>query len=185
MDERPLVDDYVQEFKESAPELIKKNIELAKAEIGPMRNHALLGAGGFGGAGFFLIKAVSMFGFAFTFAMAMLIHHVGERSVLTSIFWGFIISGSLFLLVAIVAALFGKGRLKKVHVPTQTIEEAKATLQTLSDSIGKGRENAKTIVEANEYARAEARKARDKSGQKNPLTRLFNRQSDGVDEKAS
>lgn len=179
MGERPLVDDYFQEFSQSAPQLIKHNIKIAKAEVAPMAKHLGLGVGSAGGVGFFLLKAVSMFGFAVAFLFAMIYHHVCQFSVITALFLAFLTCGVLFLIGALIAGLFCRSRFKKVHAPKAAIEEAKQTAATLSAAIARGRQNAKTIVEANRYAREEAKKAKQASRNANPIVRFFTGKSAG------
>ncbi len=160
MDERLADPNYTGQIKASAPKLLKKNIELAKAEMGPMVKYAGIGAGAFGGAGYFLVKAMNMFGFAVTFAFAVIYHKAAHMHPVTAICLGFVTSGLIMLVLAVIAALFGKGRFKKVGAPKATIEEAKSTMAAISESIAAGRMRAATLIESNKFAREEEKKAR-------------------------
>jgi hypothetical protein len=96
--------------------LIRAEVELAKAEVGKSAKKAGIGVGAFGAAG--VVLAFS--GFFFGIAFAEFLTWLGlERWISYLIVW------FLLVLLAGLAALFGRGQLKKIEKPERTIESLK------------------------------------------------------------
>ena len=113
----PSIGTLVQSAMADVSTLIRGEVELAKAEIGKSAKKAGIGAGAFGAAG--VVLAFSAF--FFFIAVAEFITWLGlERWISYLIVW------FLLVLVAVAAALFGRGQIKKIEKPERTLE-------TLSD----------------------------------------------------
>ena len=95
--------------------LMRQEVALAKLEITRDAKQAGKGAGALGAAG-----AAAFFGVLFLSVAAAYAIGVGLNLGL-----GFLIVGAAYLLVAGVAALFGRSSLKKVGPPEKTIETVK------------------------------------------------------------
>ena len=116
----PSVGTLVQSAMADVSTLIRAEVELAKAEVGKSAKKAGIGAGAFGAAG--VVLAYS--GFFFGIALAEFITWLGlERWISYLIVW------FLLVLLAGVAALFGRRQMKKIEKPERTIE----TLHDLPD----------------------------------------------------
>jgi len=116
----PSVGTLVQSAMADMSTLIRAEVELAKAEVGKSAKKAGIGAGAFGAAG--VVLAYS--GFFFGIALAEFITWLGlERWISYLIVW------FLLVLLAGVAALFGRRQIKKIEKPERTLE----TLHDLPD----------------------------------------------------
>ena len=116
----PSIGTLVQSAMADVSTLIRAEVELAKAEVGKSAKKAGIGAGAFGAAG--VVLAFS--GFFFGIAFAEFLTYLGlERWISYLIVWG------VLVVVAVAAALFGRGQMKKIEKPERTIE----TLHDLPD----------------------------------------------------
>jgi hypothetical protein len=120
VDETTSVGALVQSAMADMSTLIRGEVELAKAEVGKSAKKAGIGAGAFGAAG--VVLAFS--GFFFGIAFAEFLTWLGlERWISYLIVW------FLLVLLAGLAALFGRRQIKKIEKPERTLE-------TLSDLPG-------------------------------------------------
>jgi hypothetical protein len=100
--------------------LVRAEVELAKAEVGKSAKKAGIGAGAFGAAGVVLAFSFFFFGIAF----AEFLTWLGiERWI------SYLITWFLLVLLAVLAALVGRGFIKKIEKPERTLE----TLHDLPD----------------------------------------------------
>jgi hypothetical protein len=111
--DEPSIGTLVQSAMADMSTLIRGEVELAKAEIGKSAKKAGIGAGAFGAAG--VVLAFSAF--FFFIALAEFITWLGlERWISYLIVW------FALVLVAVMAALFGRGQIKKIEKPERTLE---------------------------------------------------------------
>ena len=116
----PSIGTLVQSAMADVSTLIRAEVELAKSEVGKSAKKAGIGGGAFGAAG--VVLAYS--GFFFGIALAEFITWLGlERWISYLIVW------FLLVLLAGVAALFGRRQMKKIEKPERTLE----TLHDLPD----------------------------------------------------
>jgi hypothetical protein len=116
----PSIGTLVQSAMADVSTLIRAEVELAKAEVGKSAKKAGVGAGAFGAAG--VVLAFS--GFFFGIAFAEFLTWLGlERWISYLIVW------FLLVVLAALAALFGRRTIKKIEKPERTIE----TLHDLPD----------------------------------------------------
>jgi hypothetical protein len=116
--EEPSVGALVQSAMADVSTLIRSEVELAKAEVGRSAKKAGIGAGAFGAAG---VSTVFLF-----ITIAEFLTWLGlQRWISYLIVWAF------FVLLAAVAALVGRGQLKKIEKPERTLE----TLRDLPEVI--------------------------------------------------
>jgi uncharacterized membrane protein YqjE len=109
----PSVGTLVQSAMADMSTLIRGEVELAKAEIGKSAKKAGIGAGAFGAAGVLLAFSA----FFFFIALAEFITWLGlQRWISYLIVW------FALVLVAVIAALFGRRQIKKIEKPERTIE---------------------------------------------------------------
>jgi hypothetical protein len=111
--EEPSVGVLVQSAMADMSTLIRSEIELAKAEVGKSAKKAGIGAGAFGAAGVLLgVSTVFLF-----ITIAEFLTWLGlQRWISYLIVWAF------FVLLAVIAALVGRGQLKKIEKPERTLE---------------------------------------------------------------
>jgi hypothetical protein len=116
----PSIGTLVQSAMADVSTLIRAEVELAKAEVGKSAKKAGVGAGAFGAAG--VVLAFS--GFFFGIAFAEFLTWLGlERWISYLIVW------FLLVVLAALAALFGRRTIKKIEKPERTLE----TLHDLPD----------------------------------------------------
>ena len=109
----PSIGTLVQSAMADVSTLVRGEIELAKAEVGKSAKKAGIGAGAFGAAG--VVLAFS--GFFFGIALAEFLTWLGlARWISYLIVW------FLLVLLAGIAALFGRRTLKKIEKPERTLE---------------------------------------------------------------
>jgi membrane protein implicated in regulation of membrane protease activity len=109
----PSVGTLVQSAMADVSTLVRAEIELAKAEVGKSAKTAGIGAGAFGAAGVMLAFS----GFFFGIALAEFLTWLGlARWISYLIVW------FLLVLIAALAALFGKRTIKKIEKPERTLE---------------------------------------------------------------
>ncbi|MGY1621343.1 phage holin family protein [Geodermatophilus sp. SYSU D00965] len=111
--EEPSVGVLVQSAMADMSTLIRSEIELAKAEVGKSAKKAGIGAGAFGAAGVLLgVSTVFLF-----ITIAEFLTWLGlQRWISYLIVWAF------FVLLAAIAALVGRGQIKKIEKPERTLE---------------------------------------------------------------
>jgi hypothetical protein len=111
--EEPSVGALVQSAMADVSSLIRSEVELAKAEVGRSAKKAGIGAGAFGAAGVLLgVSTVFLF-----ITIAEFLTWLGlQRWISYLIVWAF------FVLLAVIAALVGRGQLKKIEKPERTLE---------------------------------------------------------------
>jgi membrane protein implicated in regulation of membrane protease activity len=109
----PSIGTLVQSAMADLSTLVRAEVELAKAEVGKSAKKAGIGAGAFGAAG--VVLAFS--GFFFGIAFAEFLTWLGlVRWISYLIVW------FLLVLLAGIAALFGRRTLKKIEKPERTLE---------------------------------------------------------------
>ncbi|MGY1639536.1 phage holin family protein [Geodermatophilus sp. SYSU D00703] len=111
--EEPSIGVLVQSAMADVSTLIRSEIELAKAEVGRSAKKAGVGAGAFGAAGVLLgVSTVFLF-----ITIAEFLTWLGlQRWISYLIVWAF------FVLLAAIAAVVGRGQMKKIEKPERTIE---------------------------------------------------------------
>ena len=116
----PTVGTLVQSAMTDVSTLIRAEVELAKAEVGKSAKKAGIGGGAFGAA----LVMVAFSAFFFGIAFAEFLTWLGlERWISYLIVW------FLLILLAGLAALFGKRTINKIEKPERTLE----TLRDLPD----------------------------------------------------
>ncbi|SFK89739.1 phage holin family protein [Geodermatophilus ruber] len=111
--EEPSIGVLVQSAMADMSTLIRAEIELAKAEMGRSAKKAGIGAGAFGTAGVLLgVSTIFLF-----ITIAEFLTWLGlQRWISYLIVWAF------FVLLAAIAAVVGRGQIKKIEKPERTME---------------------------------------------------------------
>jgi uncharacterized membrane protein YqjE len=122
--------EIVAEVSEKASQLVRQEIELAKAEMTSKASKLARGAGIAAAAGVFLIFGITMFFHGLAWFLDDLLNQEDNVWV------GFAIVTGLLFLLAIIAALIAMRLFKKGAPPTPdlAIEEAKKTREQLERS---------------------------------------------------
>ena len=122
------------------------------AEIKPAAKHAGIGAGMFGGAGYFGIVGALLLWLCGAFAFSLMWQRIGDWSILLSLIVGFATMAVVLFILAGILALIGKGQISQVKAPTGVVEEAKSTLEAVKSAIARGKYNAtaRSSIDANE-----------------------------------
>ena len=163
MSERVNIADVITNIKDDGQRMGKDLVALGQAEMKPIAKNAGIGGGAFGAAGYLALNAASLLFLAGGFGFSLIFFDALAWSAVASLAVGFVCMAVLLLIIAAVAAVVGKGALKKVGPPRQTIDEARASVATIKASLQRG----KDAVTANQLARtglaAAKRQAKDLS----------------------
>ena len=120
--------ELVGEVSRDLSTLMRKELELAKAELSESAKRAGKGAGLLGGAGYAGLMAVFFLSVALWWGLGDLIESLGWSAVIVAVIWG-IIAGILFAI--------GRSRLKTVQGAPQTVE----TVKEIPDALKRNEEN--------------------------------------------
>ncbi len=131
-----------QRFSEiisDALQIVRDEGQLALAKIKPQATDGAVGAGLFGAAGVLALNTIPLFSLMFVALFAWL--YTRWVSVFPAIVLGFLTEAVLLLLLALVLALIGKGRVARLGEVKPTLEQSKQRLMTTVDQ-------AKAAIEA-------------------------------------
>lgn len=120
--------ELVGEVSRDLSALMRKELELAKAELAESAKRAGKAAGLLGGAGYAGSMAVLFVSLALWWALGDLIDSLGWSAVIVAVIWA-IIAGILFAT--------GRSRLKSVQGAPQTVE----TVKEIPDALKRNEEN--------------------------------------------
>ena len=125
------VGELVKELSDHTSQLVRAEIELAKAELSEKGKQAGIGAGLFGGAGLF---AVLGFGALTAGIIAIL-------ATAMATWVAAVIVAVVYFAIAGIAALMGKGRVKQAGppVPQQAIDTTKADVEVTKARVKEAR----------------------------------------------
>jgi uncharacterized membrane protein YqjE len=123
--------DLMRRLSEQTTELVRKEIELAKAELQVKGKKAGIGAGMFGGAGVFGLYALGALTACAILALATAVD-AWLAALIVAVVWG---------AIAGVLALTGKNKVQEATppVPERALESAKADVQTAKQRAQAGR----------------------------------------------
>ncbi len=121
VDQEPTIGKLVADTTAGFSSLLRDEIALAKTELKVSIKNGGLGAALFAVAGFLLVLAIIMLSFSFAFWL--------ETWFTSTI--AFLIVFGVYVLIALLAAVIGITRLKKIRAPEKTIETMKDTKQIL------------------------------------------------------
>jgi len=125
------VGELVKELSDHTSQLVRAEIELAKAELSEKGKQAGIGAGLFGGAGLFAV-----FGFGALTAGIIAILATAMATWVAAV-----IVAVVYFAIAGIAALMGKGRVKQAGppVPQQAIDTTKADVEVTKARVKEAR----------------------------------------------
>ncbi len=118
----PTVGQLVAGASRDLSNLVRSEIQLAKAEIKSSAQAAGKGAGMFGGAAFLGVLAVILLSIAAAYGLTALDLHPALAFVIVAV---------VYLLVAAVLALIGKKQISRAKGPQRAIETSKESVETL------------------------------------------------------
>jgi hypothetical protein len=124
------VADLFKDFSEQTSTLIRKELELARAELTAKGKRAGIGAGLFGGSG-----VVALYGVGALIAALVLLLATAVTAWLAAL----IVAVALFALAGVLA-LTGKKQVEQATppVPEQAIESAQQDVETVKERAGRG-----------------------------------------------
>lgn len=114
--EDPTIGKLVVDATRDISTLVNKEIALAKQELKVSVTNAGVGIGLFAAAGFLLVLAVIML----SVAIAYFIHWAG-----LGLHWSFLIVFGFYTLLAVLLALIGLAKVKRVKAPEKAIAQGK------------------------------------------------------------
>lgn len=104
--------------------IMHQEIELAKAELAASAKNAAAGGALFGAAGYFVFLSVIIFVISAAYGLVA----AGLAAWLA-----FLIVGLVLILLAVICALIGRWRFKKVGPPRRAIASTEATIEALKN----------------------------------------------------
>ncbi|WP_194397454.1 phage holin family protein [Microbacterium atlanticum] len=120
--------ELVGEVSRDLSVLMRKELELAKAELSESAKRAGKGAGLLGGAGYAGLMAVFFLSVALWWGLGDLIDSLGWSAVIVAVLWG---------IVAAILYAVGRKRLKTVQGAPKTVE----TVKEIPDALKRNQEN--------------------------------------------
>jgi Putative Actinobacterial Holin-X, holin superfamily III len=125
------IGELLGDFANETTELLSKEIELARAEVGIQAKRAGAGAGLFGGA-----AVLGLLGLGALTACA-----IAALALVMDVWLAALIVGAALLVVAGILALAGKSKVKQVAppVPERAIGEMKRDIATVQEGVQAGR----------------------------------------------
>lgn len=145
--------DTIKAIQADLSTIVRGEIELAKAELVPQAKSVGIGAGLFGGAGYFAMNGISLL----FLGLSALVGHFFATGLgwepLLAAFIGLAIVAVVMFLIAGVLALIGKNKVA-VKGPEATIAQGEQSVEAVQTALQRGVSDA----EAEAAARKEARK---------------------------
>jgi hypothetical protein len=120
--------ELVGEVSRDLSVLMRKELELAKAELSESAKRAGKGAGLLGGAGYAGLMAVFFLSVALWWGLGDLIDSLGWSAVIVAVLWG---------IIAAILYAVGRKRLKTVQGAPKTVE----TVKEIPDALKRNQEN--------------------------------------------
>jgi hypothetical protein len=120
--------ELVGEVSRDLSTLMRKELELAKAELSESAKRAGAGAGLLGGAGYAGMMAVFFLSVALWWGLGDLIDSLGWSAVIVAVLWG---------IIAAILYAVGRKRLKTVQGAPKTVE----TVKEIPDALKRNQEN--------------------------------------------
>ena len=120
--------ELVGEVSRDLSELMRKELELAKAELSESATRAGAGAGLLGGAGYAGLMAVFFLSVALWWGLGDLIESLGWSAVIVAVLWA---------IVAAILYAVGRKRLKTVQGAPKTVE----TVKEIPEALKRNQEN--------------------------------------------
>ncbi|HKP07610.1 MAG TPA: phage holin family protein [Microbacterium sp.] len=120
--------ELVGEVSRDLSELMRKELELAKAELSESAKRAGAGAGLLGGAGYAGLMAVFFLSVALWWGLGDLIDNLGWSAVIVAVLWA---------IVAAILYAVGRKRLKTVQGAPKTVE----TVKEIPEALKRNQEN--------------------------------------------
>src|SRR4051794_33765622 len=124
MAEQP-VGEIVRAISDDVKDLVRDEVQLAKAELVPVAKTGGIGAGLLAGAAFFGVSAV----FIFYFCMVYVLVRLG-----LPVWAAYLIVAALLLVLAALLGAIGYTMVKKVKAPERTIQQVKETVEAVKAS---------------------------------------------------
>lgn len=124
---RTSLGDLLGEVSRDVSELMRQEVELAKAEIKQSATRAGKGAGLYGGAGYAAMMAVLFLSIAAWWGLGHLIDN-GWSGLVVAVIWG---------IIALVLFLMGKKKFESVKGAPQTVD----TVKEIPDALKRNEEN--------------------------------------------
>ena len=124
MAEQP-VGEIIRAISGDVKELVRDEVQLAKAELVPVAKAGGIGAGLLAGAAFFGVSAV----FILYFCVVYVLVRLG-----LPVWASFLIVGAALLVLAAVLGAIGYTLVKKIKAPERTIAQAKETIDVVKAS---------------------------------------------------
>lgn len=145
--------DTIKAIQADLTTIVRGEIELAKAELVPQAKSVGIGAGLFGGAGYFAMNGIALL----FLGLSALVGHFFATGLgwepLLAAFMGLAIMAVVMFLIAGVLALIGKNKVA-VKGPQATIAQGEQSVEAVQVALQRGVSDA----EAEAAARKEARK---------------------------
>ncbi|MFT4215565.1 MAG: phage holin family protein [Micropruina sp.] len=148
--------DTVKAIQTDLTTIVRGEIELAKAELVPQVKSVGIGAGLFGGAGYFAMNGISLLFLGLSALVGYFFASGGLGwDPLLAAFMGLVIVAVAMFLIAGALALIGKNKVS-VKGPQATVAQGQQSVEAVQQAVGRGISDAEAEAAARKEARKEA-----------------------------
>ena len=132
---QPAIADVIKDIQSDVKNLVRGEIELAKAVLVPQAKSTGIGAGLFGAAGYLAISAASLIWIALALTIAGLLMNVVAPVWAYTL--GFALMALLMLILAGILALVGKSKIS-LSSPERTIAQGQESIEAVKAAVSSG-----------------------------------------------
>lgn len=143
MVDQPAVADVIKDIQSDVKNLVRGEIELAKAELLPQAKSTGIGAGLFGAAGYLAISAATLIWIALALTIAGLLMNLVAPVWAYTL--GFAIMALLMLVLAGILALVGKSKIN-VSAPERTIAQGQQSVAAVKAAVASGQAQVQALT---------------------------------------
>lgn len=140
---QPAIADVIKDIQSDVKNLVRGEIELAKAEMLPQAKSAGIGAGLFGAAGYLAINAATLIWIALSLTVAGLL--MNAVPAVWAYTLGFAIVALLLLVLAGILALVGKSKIN-VTGPKRTIAQGQESVEAVKAAVASGQAQVQALT---------------------------------------
>ena len=144
--------DVIKAIQADVTTIVKAEIELAKAELLPQAKSVGIGAGLFGGAGYFALNGIALLFLSLSALVSYFFAVNLAWDPWLAAVMGLLIMAVVMFLIAGVLALIGRNKVQ-VQGPEATVEQGQRSIEAFKGALEQGKVQAEAEAEARKAAR--------------------------------
>jgi len=144
--------DVIKAIQADVTTIVKAEIELAKAELLPQAKSVGIGAGLFGGAGYFALNGIALLFLSLSALVSYFFAVNLAWDPWLAAVMGLLIMSVVMFLIAGVLALIGRNKVQ-VQGPEATVEQGQRSIEAFKGALEQGKVQAEAEAEARKAAR--------------------------------